>query len=133
MCPIPKVRIPPTVPNKPMNDIQREERDACSLRVYQVLVRRTNPGEIVDSNIPKRKRRAARLAKEFVSAVSINKAAHMIMFTTVCEKILTNCDLEVRKRAYCRETLQLGNVGGGLLQDIRQRGIQNKISNYFFG
>ena len=69
------------VPKKPRKETQIADREACSCLVHQIPVIATKPGEIVASNMPRRKRTLARLAKDEVVAVSMRIEAQMMMLT----------------------------------------------------
>jgi hypothetical protein len=81
MWPMPKVMRPPIVPKKPRKEIQIAEREACSWRVHQMPVIATKPGEMVASNMPRKKRTVASPAKEEHVAVSMRIEAHAMMLT----------------------------------------------------
>jgi hypothetical protein len=70
----------------------------------------TKPGDIVDSNMPRRKRTVARPAKEEQVAVSIRMLAQRMMFTFVVLVLFSfSCFYGKRiwgVRTHCRETSQ---------------------------
>ena len=88
MCPMPNVMSPPMVPKNPRKEIHIAEREACSCLVHQIPVIATKPGEIVASNMPRRKRTVASPAKELHVAVSMRMEAHATMLTVVVSYIL---------------------------------------------
>ena len=58
---------------------QSADRLACSCLVHQVDVIKTKPGEIVDSNIPRKKRTVARPANDEQEAVIIKILAQAMI------------------------------------------------------